>query len=179
MIFAVLVTAVALVVCTSAMVTVPSVSPTGGHRGPTPIPLLGELTVRGVTCTLSTGACSMTIVNYSPIPLIIVGDCSMAPVINITSTPNPNPRLPIDTVTTWGLFNGTVGGPALEGIPAARNSTNAGEAVASCTIPLPDLSNTPEGSLVSGGFTVELASSWYSLPPGTLTGVSFGGGPWS
>ncbi len=130
-----------------------------------PLPLLGLLYAHGITCTLANGSCNMTLVNNSPVALL-VESCNMAPVINSNST-----------VTTWGFFNGTVGGPASVGIPAG-NSLRGSEVLGSCTIPTSDLSQAPIGSVVSGGFVVELASAWYNYPMCTSTGFGFSG-TWS
>lgn len=138
-----------------------------------PAVLVGYLFPEGLTCSLATGACTMTLVNNSTVPLALES-CQISPVVNTNSTPNPNPSLPNDTVTTWGVFNGTLGGPALAGIPAASSYAHGGEAAASCTIPMSDLSHAPKGSHVSGDFVVKLMSNWYNYPVGTLTSVGFG-----
>jgi len=132
-----------------------------GRSVQTPAVLLGYVTYKNITCSLATGSCTMMLVNYSTVPLSVEG-CRISPVINTNGT-----------VTTWGLFNGTAGGPALGGIPAGSSPAHGSEVAASCTIPTSDLSHAPKGSVVSGGFIVELASSWYNLPPGTQSGISF------
>ncbi len=150
---------------TSAVCGIPNDRSTANVGRESPLPLLGLLYAHGVTCTLANGSCTMTLVNNSPVALF-VESCDMAPVISSNGT-----------ITIWGFFNGTVGGPALAGIPAG-NSLHGSEVLGSCTIPTSDLPRTPVGSVVSGGFVVELASAWYNYPMCTPTGFGFSG-TWS
>lgn len=105
----------------------------------------------------------MTLLNNSTVPLTVEG-CYISPVISINGT-----------VTTWSSFNGTAGGPALAGIPAASNHVHGSEVTGSCTISTSDLLHAPKGSFVSGGFMVKLGGSWYNYPLGTRAGISFEG----
>lgn len=132
----------------------------------TPAVLLGYDSTADVTCTLATGSCTMTIVNNSTVPLIVEG-CSIAPVVSTNGT-----------VTTWNTFNGTAGGPAAAGIPAAGSNSHGSQVPGSCTVSKSDLTGAPKGSFVSGGFLVELANSWYNYPVGTQARISFEG-TWS
>ena len=153
--------AVALGVGLFAIAAFPSGQTSASHSILSPEALLGYVSARGVICSIATGACTMTLVNNSTVPLTVEG-CRIATVTNTSGT-----------VTTWGLFNGTSGGPALVGIPAASSYTNGSEVPASCTIPASDFSHSPKGSVVSGGFTVKLASNWHDIPSGYLSLIDF------
>ncbi len=137
---------------------------TGGPVGG-PKVLLGYVSTNDVSCSLAIGSCTMNLVNNSTVPLAIEG-CRIAPVVSTNGT-----------LMTWDVFNGTAGGPALAGIPAGSNS-HGSEIPGSCTVPTSDLSHTPRGSFVSGGFIVKLVTSWYNYPPETLADIDFEGA-WS
>ena len=135
----------------------------GGCFSACPAVLLGYLSAEDVTCSLATGSCTMTLVNNSSVPLTVEG-CDIAPVMSTKGS-----------ATTWSDFNGTAGGPALAGIPAASSYANGSEVAGSCKIPISDLSHAPRESFVSGGFMVKLASPWNNYPPGTGADISFEG----
>ena len=125
-----------------------------------PKALLGYLSAQDVSCSLSTGICSFTIVNNSTVPLGLV-DCGIQVVVSSNST-----------VTTWGIVNGTIGGPATTGIPA--NSRIA----AICTAPTSELGLSTVGSSVNGSFTVKLLANWFGYPVGDEPTFNFQG-TWS
>lgn len=131
--------------------------------GSCPILLAGLLSTEGVSCTVATGICNMTIVNTSglkgdPGADVSVVGCSESVVLSGSGSN-----------TTWHSVSGTVGGQATIDIPA--KSSVAG----TCTISTSESSHQSPGSFLSGEFMVSLLNQYYSHPPGTLTGVGFEG----
>lgn len=129
-----------------------------------PAPLLGYLFTQNVNCSLSTGVCTMTILNNSTTPLQLVS-CEMQVILYGNSTSS-----------TVHIVNGTVSGQATTGIPS--NSKVDG----TCTVPTSDLTHqnasTFEGLKAGGLMGVRLVSSWYEFPAGTYASVGFVG-TWS
>ena len=129
-----------------------------------PAPLLGYVSTQGLSCSLSTGVCSMTIVSSVSVPLEVEA-CQVQVILSANSTN-----------TTWHLVNGTVGGQAASGIPP---NSRVG---ATCAVPTSDLSQQKpgyfQGLQVSGTVRVRLTSAWESYSAGTETSVSFAGS-WS
>lgn len=129
-----------------------------------PAPLLGYLFTQGVSCSLSTGVCSMTILNNSTTPLQLAS-CEMQVILSGNSTSS-----------TVHIVNGTVSGQATVGIPA--NSKASG----TCTVSTSELTHqnasTFEGLKAGGLMRVRLVNSWYQFPAGTYASVGFEGS-WS
>jgi len=129
-----------------------------GFGGPPPLAEL--LYAQNVSCSLQTGACTMTVVNNSTTP-VTLETCRMGVGVNPTS-----------------IVNGTIGGPgATSDVPAH------GQIAASCTVPLPQLEQQQavqqsKGSSAGGTFTAKLVDSYYGSPAGTGTYFDFEG-TWS
>ena len=121
-----------------------------------PAALEGYVSTHNVSCSLSTGVCSLTIVYNGTDPLQLEG-CQFA-IANSTGG--------------MSLVNGTIGGAATAGIPS--NS----QVSATCSIPTSELAHQTKGSTASGSFIVKLVDSWYSFPAGTEAGFGFEG-TWS
>ena len=141
--------------------TASSSSPVG-----TPRVLLGYVSARGVTCSLSTGVCTMTLLNNSTVPLAVTG-CNMSLISNSNGTS-----------TTWNIVNGKIGGPALAGITAGISYGHGSIVSGSCTVPKTALSLQTSGSLADGLIFVQLESSRYDYPAGTWAVIDFQG-TWS
>jgi len=129
-----------------------------------PAPLLGYLFTQNVSCTLSTGVCTMTILNNSTTPLQLVS-CEMQVILYANSTSS-----------TVHIVNGTVSGQATVGIPAISKVGGT------CTVPTSDLTHQNassfEGLQAGGLMRVRLVNSWYEFPAGTYASVGFQG-TWS
>ncbi|MDG6907041.1 MAG: hypothetical protein JRN20_14810 [Nitrososphaerota archaeon] len=128
-----------------------------------PAALEGYISTQNVSCSLSTGVCSVTIVYNGTDPLEME-DCQFA----ILSTSSDG----VTTVTTTTLVNGTVGGAAKTGI-----SPNS-QISATCSMPTSELAQQTKGSSLSGSFSVKLVDSWYDFPAGTIAYFGFEG-TWS
>ena len=128
--------------------------------GACPRPLTGVLFTQEVSCSLGTGACAFTIVNNSTAPLELER-CFMVVALSASASGGE----------TMGV-NGTIGGPALTGIPASSS------AVATCAVSTSQLSHQDSGSIASGLFDVKLEKGWGGYPTGTETAVNFYG-TWS
>lgn len=128
-----------------------------------PAALEGYISTQNVSCLLSTGVCSLTIVYNGTDPLEMEG-CQFA----IVSTSSDG----VTTVTTTTLVNGTVGGAAKAGIsPDSQIS-------ATCSIPTSELAHQAKGTMISGSFSVKLVDSWNVFPAGTIAYFGFQG-TWS
>jgi hypothetical protein len=132
------------------------------NTGPagTPKALLGYMSAQNVSCSLATGACSVTLVNNSTIP-VKISSCGIDVILFSNKT-----------VTNAGFAQGKIGGPAAAGIPAGV------KAAANCTVATSDLAYQTKGSVAGGEFIVVLGSDWNSFKAGSETGVSFEG-TWS
>jgi hypothetical protein len=136
------------------------------------LPLTGELSARDVSCSLATGVCDLMIVNNSTTPLQLL-DCQMSvnigfnytAVTYITTTSTA-------TITLGDSINGTLGGPAVAGIPA--NSQIA----TTCALPTTELAYETSGSSVVGGFQARLVESEGPYSAGAETAFNFQG-TWS
>jgi hypothetical protein len=117
-----------------------------------PKALLGYLSAQDVSCILSTGVCTFTIVNNSTVPLGLEG-CSVQVTVSSVST----------------LTTGTIGGPATGGI-LANSSVGA-----TCTVPTSQLGFSTVGSPVNGLFGVKLLANWFSYPAGDEVWFNFEG----
>lgn len=134
-----------------------------------PVPFSAE----NVSCSLSTGLCTFTIVNNSTVPLALVA-CQIYSGSSVTVVHGVNGTY---DETSLIVVNGTIGGAAaVNGIPA--NS----QVGASCTVPTWALENETVGSGASGGFTVkflqEFSLPWFQYPAGDEPTFSFQG-TWS
>lgn len=125
-------------------------------------PLLGYLNTEQVVCSLSNGTCSMIVVNNSTVP-VSLEYCEIT--VLISGAAGSSNR-------EYSSFNGTLGGPAANGL--AANSAMA----VSCTIPPSLLSHESPGSFSGGAFHVSLDREWYSFAAGTQAGFNFQG-TWS
>jgi len=121
------------------------------------VPLSGDLSTQNVSCLLASGVCAFTIVNNSTTPLELE-NCRIQVILNSNAD-----------FTTSGLVNGTLGGPALSGIPSDS------QVAATCTAPTTQLSLQTPGSMADGLFTVKLVDNWYSYPAGTDSTFGFSG----
>ena len=162
-------------------------------------PFLGLLSGQDVSCSLSSGVCTVTIENSSTTPMALES-CSVTGISNTTvvtttytttsaptttymvigtttTTITPTSTITMTStvtatgpVTTYLNLNGTIGGPAATaGVPA--NSS----AVATCAVPTTQFSSQDVGTLVSGGFTLVAVDSADGYASGTHGGASFQG----
>jgi len=125
-----------------------------------PKALLGYLDTTDVSCSLSTGTCTFTIVNNSTASLGLVG-CTIQVIVFYNSTN-----------TTYDSVNGTLGGAATAGISATSRIG------ATCTIPTTQLAHQTLGSFAAGSFTVKIGDNIYGYPVGDEPTFSFEG-TWS
>ncbi len=136
----------------------------------TPRLLLGYVSATNVTCSLTSGVCTTTLVNNATVPFTIDG-CQM-----ILYTIKPYGANG-ENYTTQDV-NGTVGGSFTEGVPAANSYSHGSVVSGSCTIPTSNLSGQTAGSIAEGILTVRLTGNWYSVPAGKTTTIYFEGA-WS
>ncbi|MDE1853965.1 MAG: hypothetical protein KGI38_09530 [Thaumarchaeota archaeon] len=134
----------------------PSVGP-----GQSPVPRIGNLWARNVSCTLATGVCMFNIENNNTASLQLVM-CGIQVTLNGTNGKANYPNL------VWG----TVGGPAVQGIP--EKSVVA----ATCSIPTSELTLESVGQAAIGTFIVRLDGNLNFYPAGTEFNLSFYG-DWS
>lgn len=151
---------------TTGQNTIASTTQTSTQPVGTPRVLLGYVSATGVTCSLATGTCAMTLLNNSTTPLAVIG-CSMSLILNSNITN-----------TTYHTVNGTAGGPAAAGVPAGNSYAHGTSIPGSCTVPTAQLSHETRGSLAAGVFFVKLESGWYNYPAGTWAIIDFQG-TWS
>jgi hypothetical protein len=135
----------------------PAITTTGPFGTPPNLPLPPvPFSAEKVSCSLSTGICTFTIVNNSTAPLALVG-CQIYSGSHTIVVQSANGTY---DETELIIVNGTVGGDAaVSGIPA--NS----QVGASCSVPTSALANETVGSGASGGFTVKFLKQ-FSLPSG-------------
>jgi hypothetical protein len=172
-------------------------------EGGVPSPLLGELSATGVSCSLATGVCTITLANDSPAPLQLES-CDMLGIANVTTTTVTYSASTEQATTTYVTFgNGStytvvstpsntivVASAAAQtvteylnvngtiGGPGAAGIPADSQVTATCTVPVAQFAYQTEGSLASGGFRVMLVGSADSYPAGTETSVGFQG-TWS
>lgn len=124
--------------------------------------LPGAPSAQGVSCSLATGVCTLTLLNNSTSTLKLK-TCQMSLIMssNVSSG---------TTITAYIAVNGTIGGPATAGVPANSQATGT------CTVPVTQLAHETKGSVADGTFMAKLVDS--SNPIGTETTVDFEG-TWS
>jgi hypothetical protein len=152
-IVAVIAVVAALAVGASAL----AIFPSGSSSAPSPTTILfppaaltGQLYAESVSCSLSTGVCTFTIVNNSTVPLDFEG-CHV-----------------VQTEVICGS-NSTIGGAATAGIPASAHVE------ATCAVPTAPFAGQTAGSQVSVSFSVKLVDDWYSYHAGTVVYFTFPG----
>ncbi|MDG6925478.1 MAG: hypothetical protein JRN09_02885 [Nitrososphaerota archaeon] len=162
-IVAVIAVVAALAVGASAL----AIFPSGSSSAPSPTTILfppaaltGQLYAESVSCSLSTGVCTFTIVNNSTVPLDFEG-CHVVQTEVIGGSNS--------TATLSNPVNGTIGGAATAGIPASSHVE------ATCAVPTAPFAGQTAGSQVSVSFSVKLVDDWYSYHAGTVVYFTFPG----
>jgi hypothetical protein len=159
----------------SAIAFFPNAQTGTSHSSGTPEPFMGYLSSRVVSCSLATGVCSFILINNTTAPFA-VQNCEMTLVQNESVTPSGY------LARTFHQVNGTIRGPAVEGIPAgsshtmgngSRLSEPGGSVAGTCTVPAAELSHQNPGDMAHGAVFVRLESDWNNLTAGQSTVIGF------